>query len=188
MLTRTAILPIVAIFFAATLALAASNRVTLAGRVVDSTGKPLDHVTVLVYQAGVKTGYSTYCPSCYADCGKRAITAADGSYRIGSLSPDLRFTLLAVRDGYFSEFVKSFDPAIGPAPNVVLRARQQVNDPQRVVRGRIVDSHGLSLRDAVVQPKGILFNDEKRGHIADYGTIAGLDLVAVTNDRWFRQS
>ena len=59
--------------------------------------------------------------------------------------------------------------------------RQPVNDPLRVVRGRIVDSRGRSLHDAIVQPKGILFDDEKHGRVSAYGTIAGLDLIAVTN-------
>lgn len=40
------------------------NRAILTGRVVDIDGRPLGHATVLVYHAGVKTGYSTFCPSC----------------------------------------------------------------------------------------------------------------------------
>ena len=159
----------------------ASPPVLLTGKVVDSTGKPLDHAAVLVYHAGVKTGYSTYCPSCYADCGKRVMTNAAGAFTIRNLSPDLWFTLLLVRNGYFSEFAKFVDPSKGPAPDVILKARQSVNDPGRVVRGRIVDSHGRPLRDAIVQPQGILINDEKRGHISMYGTVDGLDLIAVTN-------
>ena len=50
--------------------LLANERGTLAGKIVDSGGQPIDHATVLVYHAGVKHGYSTFCPSCYADCGK----------------------------------------------------------------------------------------------------------------------
>ncbi len=172
----------ITLLFTAITASTASPLVTLTGKVVDSTGKPLDHATVLVYYAGVKTGYSTYCPGCYADCGKSAVTDTAGAFTIKNLSSDLWFTLLVVRDGYFSEFVKSVDPSEGPAPNAILKTRRPVNDPERVVRGRIVDSHGRSLRDAIVQPKGILFNDEKRGRVAAYGTIAGLDLIAVTNE------
>lgn len=162
---------------------AAARRVTLTGRVVDANGKPLDRATVLVYQAGVKTGYSTYCPGCYADCGKRAFTASDGSYQVKGLSPDLRFTLLVVRDGYFSELVSSVDPVRGPTPNAVLRIRQPVHDPQRVVRGRVVDSRGRALGDAVVQPQGILISDERQRRMAAYGTIAGLDMIAVTSGK-----
>lgn len=181
--TRIQALFLVACFFAVAGASAPASRATLTGKVVDSIGKPLDHATVLVYHAGVKTGYSTYCPSCYIDCGKRTVTDAAGAFSIKDLSPDLLFELLVVRDGYFSSFVKSVDPSKGPAPAAILNTRHPVTDPERVVRGRVVDAHGLPLRDAVVQPQGILINDEKSGHIAMYGTVDGLDLIAVTNNK-----
>ena len=44
-----------------------AERVTLTGKVTDSLGKPLEDATVMVYHAGVKTGYSAYSPSCYVD-------------------------------------------------------------------------------------------------------------------------
>jgi hypothetical protein len=137
----------------------------------------------MVYHAGVKIGYSTFCPSCYADCGKRAITDSAGNFIIKNLSPDLHFEVLAVRDGYFAKSIKRIDPSKGPMADIILQARPPVNDPARVVRGRVVDPHGRPLRDAVVQPQAILYNDEKYGHIASYGTIAGLDVIAVTNDK-----
>ena len=37
----------------------ATDRLTLTGKVTDAAGKPLDHATVIVYEAGVKQGYST---------------------------------------------------------------------------------------------------------------------------------
>ena len=46
----------------------AADRVTLTGKVTDSSGKPLEDATVMIYHAGVKHGYSTFCPSCYTDC------------------------------------------------------------------------------------------------------------------------
>ncbi len=161
---------------------ASDNDATLTGKVTDSAGNPLDHATVLIYYAGVKNGYSTYCPGCYADCGKSALTNETGDFKIENLSPDLWFTLLVVRDGYFSEFVKQVDPLEGPAPAAVLKTRQPVGDADRVVRGRVVDSHGRSIQDAIVEPKGILFNDKTRGRITIYGGISGLDRIAVTNE------
>jgi hypothetical protein len=56
---------------------------TLAGKVEDAAGKPVEHATVIVYEAGVKHGYSVYCPSCWPDCGKRAVTGADGAFHAG---------------------------------------------------------------------------------------------------------
>jgi protocatechuate 3,4-dioxygenase beta subunit len=72
----------------------AADRVTLTGKVTDSSGKPLEDATVMIYHAGVKKGYSTFCPSCYVDCGKRAVTDQTGSFTIPKLDPDLRFELL----------------------------------------------------------------------------------------------
>jgi hypothetical protein len=170
-------------FFAASALSGAEDRVSLIGQVLDPSGRSLEHATVLVYHAGVKTGYSTFCPSCYVDCGKRAVTDTNGSFTIRNLSSDLLFELLVVRDGYFSGSVKSVDPSKGPAPVAVLKPRQNVSDPERVVRGRVVDSHGAPLRDVVVRPQGVLIDEPEQGHVAMYGTIAGLDLIAVTNER-----
>ena len=72
------------------------ERPTLHGMVLDEAGKPVDHATVLVFRAGPKHGYSLYCPSCYSDCGKRSITAADGSFSIRNLDPSLHFEILAL--------------------------------------------------------------------------------------------
>ena len=55
--------------FAAACLTAAEERVTMTGKVVDASGKPVDHATVMVYEAGVKKGYSVFCPTCWTDCG-----------------------------------------------------------------------------------------------------------------------
>jgi hypothetical protein len=87
----------------------AADRATLTGRITDSLGQPLENATVLVYHAGVKTGYSTYCPSCYRDCGKRTVTDRTGSFTIKNLDSDLWFELLVFRDGYTAAFVERVD-------------------------------------------------------------------------------
>jgi hypothetical protein len=162
----------------------AGDRATITGRVTGGSGNPIDHATVLVYHAGVKVGYSTFCPSCYADCGKRAVTDGRGSFSITNVSPDLKFELLVVRDGYVSAFVKSVDPAMGPARTAVLRPKQAVGDPERLVRGTVVDSGGVPQKDAIVKAQGILFDDPAQGgHVAMYGEVASLDPIAVTNDK-----
>jgi len=157
----------------------AADTATLTGRVTDAAGKPLAHATVIVYHAGVKKGYSTFCPGCYADCGKRTITDASGAFTIQGLNRDLWFELLAVHDGYTPSFVEQVDPSKGEA-TAVLSARAPVDDPSRVVRGRVLDSHGAPMRDAVVTPEGIL---RARDSAAMYGMIQGLDPIAVTNQK-----
>ena len=158
----------------------AADRVTLTGKVTDSLGKPLDDATVMIYHAGVKKGYSTYCPSCYRDCGKRATTDRAGAFTFSDLDPDLWFELLVIRDSYTHTFIKKVDPARGPAETAALAPRVPVNDPGRVVRGRVVDSHDQPLRAAVVVPEGVAAEIEV-GPASMYGTIKGLEPVAVTN-------
>jgi len=131
----------------------------------------------MVYHAGVKTGYSTFCPSCYADCGKRTFTDADGTYSFTNLNPDLWFELLVVRDGYGLVSIKKVDPSIGPA-TAVLSPRSSIEDPRQMVRGRVVDKSGNLLRDVVVQPQGVASDLG-----AMIGTVPGLDLLAVTDDK-----
>jgi hypothetical protein len=159
----------------------AADRVTLTGRVTDNLGQPLENATVMVYHAGVKTGYSTYCPSCYRDCGKRTVTDRTGSFNINNLDSDLWFELLVVRDGYTAAFVERVDPSHGPAEAAALAPRAPVDDPSRVVRGRVVDQHGRPLRAAVVVPEGVTALQDRP--VTMYGTIKGLEPIAVTNPK-----
>jgi hypothetical protein len=166
----------------------ATERTTLTGIVTDTRGKPLDDATVLVYEAGVRTGYNLYCPGCYTDCGKRAITDAAGHYSIGGLSRDLRFELLIVKSGFSPVFVKQVDPLSGPAPTATLQVQTPIDDPKRVVRGHVVDEQGTPVRDAVVEPEGIVLapGDQLNGRLTEpgttiYGTVEGLDPMAVTD-------
>jgi hypothetical protein len=156
----------------------AANRATLTGKVTDAAGKPLEDATVLVYKAGVKKGYSTFCPSCYTDCGKRAVTNASGEFTIDGLSRDLWFELLVVHDGYTPAFMKRADPLQGPAATAALAVRTPVDDPRRVVRGRVTDPQGYPMRNAVVTPFAIQVGDT-----SIYSGFSDLDPIAVTNGK-----
>ena len=131
----------------------AADRVTVTGNVVTTAGQPVAQATVIVYSAGVKVGYSTYCPTCYPDCGKRTISDANGAFVIAGLSSDLRFRLLVVREGYRPTFVPRIDSS-APA-RAVLERRPAVEDSARVVLGRLVDPAGAPLRNAIVEAQGV---------------------------------
>lgn len=148
--------PVVAMFLLASSARGA-ERATATGKVLDADGKPVEHATVLVYEARVRTGYSVYCPTCWVDCGKRTVTGPDGTFSLAGLDPDLVFKLLAVRNGYKTTFIDKVDPSKGPAPDAVLRARVAVEDTSQTVRGRIVNEHGKPVKDAVVEQQGVTF-------------------------------
>jgi len=172
--------PVISLVLAAGLSLAA-DPVTLTGKVTDSLGKPLPDALVMIYHAGVKHGYSTFCPSCYIDCGKHADTDQTGAFTIKGLDSDLKFELLVVRDGYLAKLVPNVDPSAGPPPTAALAPRVKVTDPARVVHGRVLDSDGQPVRAAVIEPIGIEYIDEHRGLLSTYGTIEGLEPMAVTN-------
>src|SRR5215471_2807088 len=99
----------------------AVERVTVTGKVADAAGKPVEHATVLVYSAGVRKGYSIYCPTCWVDCGKHSATDAEGNFQISGLNPELVFDLLVVRDGYSATFIRKVDPEKGPAPTTAIK-------------------------------------------------------------------
>jgi hypothetical protein len=157
----------------------AADRLSLAGKVSDGNGNPVEHATVLVYSAGVKKGYSLYCPTCYVDCGKRAVTDATGTFTLKGLNPDLWFRLLVAVDGYEPTFVNKVDPSLGVPIAVTLLRRNAASDPRKMFRGRIQDARSLPVRDAIVKPLGILLDDKTGNSV--YGTIDGLEPIAVSN-------
>jgi hypothetical protein len=149
---------------------------TITGRVVDSSGRPIPDATVMVYHAGVLNGYSTFCPGCYSDCGKRAKTDASGSYTIDKLDSGLRFDFLFVRDGYAPKIVRVNNASAGAAPLATLKVRPSAADPSHAVKGHVVDVNGRAVRDAVVTSVAV---EVEHGSMA--GTIPGLDPLAVTD-------
>jgi hypothetical protein len=168
----------VAAFVTISASLSAAKSVTLAGKVTDAAGKPIEHAMVMVYHAGVKHGYSTFCPSCYPDCGKRAFTDSAGTYTFASLNPDLLFEFIVVHDGYAPLSVARVDPSVNPAPTAILKLRPGSDDSSQTVLGRVTDGRGNPLRDVAVKPQGI---KGVKGVVI--GFIPGLDPLGVTNDK-----
>jgi len=168
------------VLFCCSLTFAADQTIT--GRILEAAGKPVAGATVMIYHAGPTTGYSTFCPSCYSDCGKRVITAKDGTFSFHHLSADLWFELLAVKVGYEPKFIERVIPDSGGLVSAMLKARHKATDPQRIFRGRILDSNGLAQRDAVVQPVGQLWDTPTGTHSTYYPGNAApfLDPVAVS--------
>lgn len=156
------------------------ERVRLVGNVVDSGGHPIEHATVLIYHAGVKKGYSIFCPNCYADCGKRANSGPDGAFAFEGLAPDLLFEILAVRDGFQPVLIKNIDPLSPAHPKAVLLPRLAADRPEQIVRGRVVNDEGRPLADSVIQAIGISMKDGKDEE-SILGTPKGLEPIAITN-------
>jgi hypothetical protein len=160
---------------------ATAGRATADGSVEDAEGRPVPNATVLVYSAGVRTGYSKFCPTCYVDCGKRAMTDANGHFTITGLDDALTFNLLVVRDGYAPKWIPALDPLKGPAAPTTIAARQFADDPQRVVRAKVVDAAGSPVAYALVETEGATF--VQGGSLASmFGGFSTGDSLAVANE------
>jgi hypothetical protein len=168
---------VVVLWFSAGVSALVAQRVTIAGKVSDADGKPLEHAAVLVYSAGVRKGFSIFCPTCYVDCGKRTFTDGQGKYDIAGLNPDLVFNLLVVHDGYGPKFVDKVDPQQGPAPTATLSKRISPANPSQIIRGRVVDPKGSPVRGALVEQHGAIFENG-----GTFGNGGWIDIIAVTDD------
>jgi protocatechuate 3,4-dioxygenase beta subunit len=157
-----------------------TDRVSATGRIVDAESKqPIPNATVMVYSAGVRTGYDLACPTCYVDCGKRTTTNENGEFAIGNLSNNLIFNLLVVGDGYSVSQLKKVDPQNQTTPATgVLKKRTTPQDPLQTVKGKIVDRMGQPVRDAMIAQQGLIMENGGRMFGGDEQWI---DPIAVSN-------
>lgn len=164
-------------------ALAVAGKATATGTVRDTQGQPLANATVLVYSAGVRKGYSTYCPTCYADCGKRTTTDDQGRFSLPGLDDELLFNLLVVKEGYATTWIRKVDPLKGEGTPVVVNLRKPVEEPQRVLRGKVVDANGTPVPDALVEGVGATIRSPRGdlGMSFGGGERAWTDLQAISN-------
>jgi protocatechuate 3,4-dioxygenase beta subunit len=149
---------------------------TIRGTVVDDKQQPIEAATVSISTAGVRVGASCFCPSCYADCGKRAKSDAHGAFLIASLDPTLVFRVLFVAKGFEPKFVK-VDPLKETSVTVAMKARPNVPDnPRQIVSGHVVGPHGEPLVGALVEPWCC-----KQGERRWWGSLPGVDPLDVTD-------
>jgi Carboxypeptidase regulatory-like domain len=150
----------------------------ISGTVRAEDGKPIPRATVAIHTAGTRVGTNPYCPSCYADCGKRATSDAVGAFSIKSLDPALVFRVLLVAKGYEPKFVK-VDPLKDKSLEVTLKSRPKPpDDPQRILAGQVVGPRGKPLVGAIVEPFGC-----KIGERRWWGSMPGVDPLAVTDEQ-----
>ncbi|MET0282550.1 MAG: hypothetical protein ABW278_15690 [Steroidobacteraceae bacterium] len=132
-----------------------SAAATVNGTVRDPAGSPVSGATVLVYSAGVRKGYSTFCPTCYVDCGKRATTDAQGGFSIGDLDEDLVFNLIVFQEGKLPTWLRGTDPQENTPLSAVLKARPQASDAATRTRGRVIDTSRNGVPFALVEVVGL---------------------------------
>jgi hypothetical protein len=89
----------------------------------------------------------------------------------------LLFRLLVVAEGFAPNLSsKRLDPRAGTV-NVTLKQHDlDQRDPALVFRGRVLDDHGNPVPRALVEPVGL-----KKGDATTFGTLRGVDALAITN-------
>lgn len=150
-------------------------RPNLTGIVRNEAGQPVSNVVVFIYTAGPKQGPSTFCPSCYADCRKRATTDAQGNFTIASLDPNLLFRVLVAGGGWEPKFVAKVDPAEKPLP-ITLEPQLVPKAANQKLQGRVVDAQSQPVAGAVVSIRGVT-----RAEGTQFGGNDDVDQVAVSD-------
>lgn len=148
----------------------------LTGVVLAKGDSPVSGATVFIYSGGPRVGTSSFCPTCYPDCRKNAVTDARGAFQIPDLDPKLIFKLLVVKKGCRPIFVPKTDPLKGPA-RVALTERSEDAPPHQSLRGRILDPHGQPVTRAVVEFDTFMGQEANCG-----GQCEGVDLMTVTDE------
>ena len=153
----------------------------LTGQVTDGEGEPLRDARVVIYSADVKEGTSPFCPTCYVDCGKRDVTDNSGRFRIENLDPSLLFRVLVVGKGYQPKFVEEVDPLGGALAITLDQPKPRSVKPTRQITGRVVDSEGGPIPNAIVEVTATHEDLPGDGSRHWGGAMDGLDPLAVTD-------
>lgn len=160
----------------------AAGDLSITGKVTDAAGKPIPRAIVMVYHAGPRSGYGVFCPTCYPDCGKRAITDSRGAFVVNHLHSDLWFELFVEKGGYEPKFLGKVVPTPDAHVTTTLIRQQSVSEPDLLFRGRLVDSHGLAVPNAVVRPIGALLPNGTASYTFSI-MFENVDPIAISNDR-----
>lgn len=150
----------------------------LTGKVVDARGEPIPDAAVFIYTAGPKTGVSVLCPSCYADCRKRARTDSAGAFQIEALDPSLLFRVLVAKAGHQADFVSKVDPAAGPIEVRLKMVTRSSENPKCSISGRILLPNGQPMEGAVITPAGVSTGDGTR-----WGAQEDMESLVVSDGR-----
>jgi hypothetical protein len=146
---------------------AAADRPTLRGVVRKTDGSPLANARVMIHTAQPRVGTSSFCPSCYVDCGRVATTAADGRFEIPHLDPALLFRVVALAKKHQAVFQDKVDPAAGVLALSLPPSLPIPTNPKQVLRARVIGPSG-PVADAIVEPQGYT-----QGHAPNLRTTFG---------------
>jgi hypothetical protein len=125
----------------------------IVGTIQQKSGKPIAGATVKIYTAGMRSGDSPYCPSCWADCEKSGDTDAKGAFRIANVNDKLVFRLLVLAKGYAPTFVTKVDPQNGPATATLEPRDLSSFQSEQLLQGRVLGPDHQPIAGASVSPE-----------------------------------
>jgi hypothetical protein len=153
----------------------------LKGEVLHEDGWPVSKATVFIYTAGPKQGTAMLCPSCYADCTKKAATDSAGRFTIESLDPKLVFRLLVVAAGHESTFISKVDPTNGVSKVTLKQRSAEALTAATRIAGVVMNEEGEPVAGAVISTQGV-----QVGELTHWGgTDPYADPVAVADTEGF---
>jgi hypothetical protein len=132
---------------------AAPDRLDLTGRVTAADGTSVKAAHVMIYTARVRKGTNALCPSCYADCSKKAETDTNGSFKITALDPALLFRVLVVAEGFRAAFAENVDPGARPIMVTLEPFDPSKLEVNRLLRGIVLDPDARPVAGAIVTPQ-----------------------------------
>src|SRR5688572_29725553 len=150
--------------------------VTLTGTVFDFGAAPLKGARVYIHTAKPKDALSVTGSSSYPDCAKRAITDAEGKFKIEGLDPDLSFRLLIAAKEHAPKFEENIEPE-SDSIEIFLQPSRSEEDVKQRMRGRVVDDVGRPVSGAFVKTRGVT-----RGESTRFGGNRDLDHEAVSDE------
>jgi hypothetical protein len=171
-----------AILFAVLSVGVANASTDLKGLLSTSDSKRPNNAHIYIYEAFPRTGFSSFCPSCYRDCGKHVDVNDKGEFVVKNLDDSLVFNVLAVAKGYEPTLTQHVDPRKGTAAIVLApRARQDA----LTITGTVIAADGKPAVGAVIEPNGYhtyrIMPDGRRVRAIRYGYAAGVDKIAIAD-------
>ena len=151
-------------------------------QVHSSDGDPIPDATTFIWTARPRTGPTMYCPSCYADCGKREDTGTDGDLVIAEVDPGLLFNLLTVADGYQPSESGLIDPLSGTVEVTLEKHMPLPDGPGHRIEARVVGADGEPIVHAVVTPIMFLFPPDPNTRVYGSSAAEGADPLAITDE------
>lgn len=127
----------------------------IGGRVTTMDRRPLAGAIVSIVAVRPVRGASLANAWCYPDCGKHAVTDAQGSFAIRGLDPQWFFAVYVEAKGYIPQTALAYPRSTQPLLEISLTSQDAPpGDAQRRVVGRVLEPDGQPAADAVVTSFG----------------------------------